>query len=200
VQTFNTAQFYILLLLKQYMMYPCAEFMHASLYRNNYSVPTHFVRSVLVRLTWHLTVTMDHLVYVDRQGFYGSKTFENTELLNFHRPQKKDHLDISISCVSRDWLAQMFNYCLSYSFCYQSAARTKGKGIYSLKVRLFCKDHSLLCSLLLLLICLIISALRKVIHQWRSSFIYIYIYIYIYRVIQNDCRCFNNLSYTIHLR
>ena len=26
------------------------------------------------------------------------------------------------------------------------------------------------------------------------------IYIYIHRVIQNDCRGFNNLSYTIHLR
>jgi len=24
------------------------------------------------------------------------------------------------------------------------------------------------------------------------------IYVYIYRVIQNDCRGFNNLSYTIH--
>jgi len=23
---------------------------------------------------------------------------------------------------------------------------------------------------------------------------------YIHRVIQNDCRCFNNLSYTIHMR
>ena len=30
--------------------------------------------------------------------------------------------------------------------------------------------------------------------------IYIYIYIYIYRFIQNDCRGFNNLSYTTHLR
>ena len=27
-----------------------------------------------------------------------------------------------------------------------------------------------------------------------------YIYIDIYRIIQNDCRCFNNLSYTIDLR
>jgi len=26
------------------------------------------------------------------------------------------------------------------------------------------------------------------------------LYIYIYRVIRNDCRGFNNLSYTIHLR
>ena len=30
--------------------------------------------------------------------------------------------------------------------------------------------------------------------------VYIYIYIYIYRVIRNDCRGFNNLPYTIHLR
>jgi len=34
-------------------------------------------------------------------------------------------------------------------------------------------------------------------HCIRSSFL---LYIYIYRVIQNDCRGFNNLSYTIHLR
>ena len=35
-----------------------------------------------------------------------------------------------------------------------------------------------------------------------SEYIYIYIYIYTHthRVIQNDCRCFNNLSYTINLR
>ena len=29
---------------------------------------------------------------------------------------------------------------------------------------------------------------------------YVYIYIYIYTVNRNDCRGFNNLSYTIHLR
>jgi hypothetical protein len=35
--------------------------------------------------------------------------------------------------------------------------------------------------------------------MWRPNILFIYIYIYIYRVIQNDCRGVNNLSYTIHL-
>ena len=35
---------------------------------------------------------------------------------------------------------------------------------------------------------------------FSNIYIYIYIYIYTYRVIRKDCRGFNNLSYTIHLR
>jgi len=48
-------------------------------------------------------------------------------------------------------------------------------------------------------------SVREQIHR-EYIYIYIYIYIhththiYIYRVIRNDCRGSNNLSYTIHLR
>jgi len=35
---------------------------------------------------------------------------------------------------------------------------------------------------------------------YKNTYKYKYKYIYIYRVIKNDCRGFNNLSYTIHLR
>jgi hypothetical protein len=39
--------------------------------------------------------------------------------------------------------------------------------------------------------------------QWQSGLVeyhYMQAWLYIYRVIRNDCRRFNNLSYTIHLR
>jgi len=41
---------------------------------------------------------------------------------------------------------------------------------------------------------------RHIVYEGESRETLKYLYIFKYRVIQNDCRGFNNLSYTIHLR
>jgi len=98
----STLPNYILSLLKHYTTYPCAEFMYASLYRNNYNVPTHSALSVLVWLTWHLSITTDHLVYVDRQGFYSSKTFTKHRTYKFPSPAKEGSVGYrNFLCFSR---------------------------------------------------------------------------------------------------
>jgi len=51
------------------------------------------------------------------------------------------------------------------------------------------------CNMILLLIYYLVENVI-----FRHDCVYMYVRALIYRVIRNDCRGFNNLSYTIHLR